>query len=90
MIRYDSIREITEEAKRRNRSISLLVLEEQTVCLRKPEAYLLERMRAHYGVMKEAIRSGCAREPGRCPASPGETPAKCCAMPEPEGRWAGR
>ena len=58
MLKYQSIRELTEAAEAEHLKISELVLKEQAEAMEKPEEELYERMKESFDVMREAVDFG--------------------------------
>ena len=58
MLKYQSIRELTEAAEAEHLKISELVLKEQAEAMEQPVEELYERMKESFAVMREAVRFG--------------------------------
>ncbi|HHW30564.1 MAG TPA: L-serine ammonia-lyase, iron-sulfur-dependent, subunit alpha [Clostridiaceae bacterium] len=58
MIKYESIKELVEEAQRANKKISDLVIEEQAYNLERTPDNLIEEMSHNLKVMEEAVLAG--------------------------------
>ena len=58
MLKYESIRELTDAAEARGIPISRLVLEDQAAAMELPEEELLARMEADFRVMKQSAADG--------------------------------
>ena len=58
MLKYQSIRELTEAAEAEHLKISELVLKEQAETMEQPEEELYERMKESFAVMREAVDFG--------------------------------
>jgi L-serine dehydratase len=62
MLRYESVRELTEKAENTGKSIGELVLEDQAAQLNKSREELYEEMKRNLNVMREAAEKGLNTE----------------------------
>ncbi len=62
MLKYESISELVEEAEKRNKKISELVLEDQAKDMEKTPLELYEKMEVSFQVMTESVKAGMKKD----------------------------
>ena len=62
MLKYESIKELVEEAEKRNVRISQLVLEDQAISMEKSELEIYEKMEMSFQIMRESVQAGMDKD----------------------------
>ena len=62
MLKYESIKELVDEAKKRQTRISEIVIEDQALAMEKTTTEIYEKMELSFMVMKDSVSAGLAKE----------------------------